>query len=254
MSTPFGQTLNCYYGSKPFYEPGSTGAWQVSYDGDRLALQSLTGNLSFGGRFSTSSNPVARQNYPSAAYQQTYLGVTGGSIWFTKDLSGRVISSGHNAFGGNNARADVVECGAEFANKWTPRPASTPFHGSIGQSLNWHTSGSIQMNCSTGNGGSFGTPIQATVRLANNGSLAVVQNSNNATLVSLSGAERSERNEFFPFVTRHGGGRALWYSIASNGERVSVNTDLDFFLLAIGQVFPNGNEAKCVPIPLDPRA
>ncbi len=165
MTLPVNQTMTCRYGIKPYYDTTLSGDWTIAFDGDALSLTSFAGGTftPFGGKFS-STILFSRENYSTAALIRGALGGSGteGWIYFVKDISGKLLSAGHNGFGGNNPRFDSVECGGNTATQWTPTPASTPF----ASALAW-VAGTLPMNCARKTGeGPFGDLFDANLVLA----------------------------------------------------------------------------------------
>lgn len=180
MLAAFSQTVSCSHGVKPYRDATTSGPWSVSFDGDELSLVHAT-NRRYGGRFSTSGNPIIRENYPGAALLETYLGASGGSIWFVKALDGRITSTGHNVIGGGGTCGPVLECGDSERTDWVDTPTTTPLIISQGTAttLRW-TTGSISMSCRDSS--IAPNSFSATLITRQDGSASVVRNESNTLL------------------------------------------------------------------------
>jgi len=256
MTQAFSQTLNCYYGEKPYYDTSITGPWTVAFDGDLLSLISTVGNQTFGDRFSSSAPPPAgltREDDATSATLSTFIGGSGsgGNIFFTKTIDGTVSRAGHNQFGGVSPRRDTVECGSDRDNQWLALPTSTPF-SALGEDFNW-TDSQTQLNCAVRPAGTttFGVITPASLVTVSNGPLIV--NDGATRLFGVQAVDEPDRTETVP-VDSPRIGATIWESVSdTDGSKVSVSImPSNRMLRNVRATLADGTLTSCAPSPLDP--
>ncbi|MFK7965636.1 MAG: hypothetical protein AB8C46_16870 [Burkholderiaceae bacterium] len=250
MNQAFSQTLDCYYGEKPYYDTAITGPWTVAFDGSQLSLNSTIGNQSFGGEFPSTAT---RDNEPDSATLSTFIGGSGagGNIFFTKTTDGTVTRAGHNQFGGTNPRRDSVECGADRDNQWLALPTSTPF--SLQSNVfNW-TDSQIQLNCARrpAGAGSFDPVFTAVLVTITDGALTV--NDSSSDLFGLQTVDEAGRTESVLVDSPRIGG-SIWQSESNtDGSAITVSVrPTDRMFLRVQETRADDSVTSCVPTPLDP--
>ena len=252
MAAPFSQQIDCKYGIKPYYVTATSGVWTVAFDGDNLSLQSGNGQQQFGGSFANSGNPTEREDYSASALQRTYLGATGGELYFARSLTGAVIAAGHNNFGGSNPRADTVECGNDAEWVATPNEPS-PFTGTTG-SLSL-AGGTVDMHCAVrASDAAFNAPVQTRVITGAGGSLEMLVGgrSNLFEVTNFNGTDRVVSN-VVDSATLAPGGIRVYTSQGTDGSTIEVNLRHDNLVRHVRETRADGQLSNCVPYPLDPR-
>ncbi len=246
LSSPFSQTLSCRAGVKPYFEPGTTDGWLISFDGDQLDI--VGHNRRFGGRLSTSGHSLERIEAGDTARMQTRLGETGGQIWFERNTLGRVVGAGHTGL----ADGSAVDCASMATPTWLPAPASTPFSKSA-DALIWANAGPIALNCTSGSATEPGTSQPAHLQLLADAELRVSADATGTTLMHLAGATTAERSASFVHESPLAGGLRVWISreTADPDKRFEAKFRFDFKLLEL-RTESGINTMRCVPAPLDP--
>ena len=253
MNRAFNQQVDCKYGIKPYYEAADSGSWIASFDGDNFTLRSANGARQFGGTFQNSGNAIERENFATAALYRTYLGTTGGEIYFTKTISEQIIAAGHNNFGGNNARADTVECGEGTETAWIARPAQTPITAT--DSAIAFGNGSIEMNCALRQGdGPFNEPRQMRAITTQDGALSMLVGGRDY-LFQIPNFNAADRTVTMPISSGKlsPGGIRVYQSTEASGDKVEINLRYDNLVRHIRETKANGQLVNCVPNPLEPR-
>ena len=247
LHSAFSQTLSCHAGVKPYYQPGTSDGWLVSFDGDQLDL--IGADQRFGGRLSTSGNPIERIELGQTARLQTQLGATGGQIWFERDVSGRVISAGHTG----RSDGQEVNCGSAYDQAWLPMLATPPFLKDA-DALTWTTSSEIGMHCASGTTEQLGTSRKARLQLLAGGQLRVSADDDGSTLLSLAAPSSGDRSAGFVHESPLAGGLRVWFSRLATDEADVFEAQLryDFNLLELRHRRADGSMTRCVPAPLDP--
>ncbi len=258
---PFSQMLECFSGYRPYYDAAGSGLFEIRFDGDALRMQRTPAGPTgtFGGRFSTSGNPVEQESDGQTIGLRTRVGATGGTIWFMRDREGSLIGAGHDRTGGDRMDQPSLDCGAGIASRWTVLPESTPFD-SREDSLTWRSGNAIAVNCAarSSNGG-FGEVRIARLMLRDDGALEILAtDGDRLAAIAAQGLPGRSEGIMVESPRLAPGGLRVWRSSPDGdgpGTTFEIHLRTDNHLRFVRSTDAGANDVTttCVPQPLDPR-